>query len=356
MENKKAGKKSACEYEAYKNCNLCARRCGIDRYFCTGYCGSSAELKAARAALHFWEEPCISGKSGSGAVFFEGCSLGCVFCQNYKLAHPQINAVKKDPQINSPSDCNIKKVQKTVNSVSINAEKLSELFLKLEAQGANNINLVTPTHYVPHIINAIELAKSRGIKIPFVYNTGTFETIETVKMLDGLIDVYMPDLKYYSSDISAKYSNAPGYFETASQAIEEMYRQVGKNEFSTDIDRHRDSTPDANKDGMENVKIMKRGVLVRHMMLPGCVNDSKKVLEYLQKTYHDSIYISIMSQYTPLHENLAEYPELDKKVSMKRYERLLDYAVSIGIVNAYIQEEPVSEESFIPEFDGTGVT
>ena len=288
------------------NCNLCPRRCGVDRTAGeTGFCGASDKVKIARSALHFWEEPCISGKNGSGTVFFSHCTLKCRFCQNYEI-----------------STCS--------RGYEISEETLCEKFLDLQSQGANNINLVTPTHFVQQIISALDMAKRRGLTIPIVYNTSGYENIETLKMLDGYIDIYMPDMKYYDDKYAIKYSAAPKYFEIAKAAIHEMFNQVSYPVF----DEH---------------NIMQKGVIVRHLMLPGLLFDTKKLMDYLYSTYGNSIYISLMSQYTPL-PHVKDFPELNRKLNMKHYEAMVDYCAELGIENAFIQEGEAADESFIPPF------
>lgn len=294
------------------NCTLCPRNCGVNRLAGQkGYCGETATLIAARAALHMWEEPCISGKSGSGTVFFGGCNLKCVFCQNHSIA---------------VGEC----------GKEITISRLADIFLELQEKGAANINLVTPTHYIPRIREALILAKSKGLQLPIVYNTGGYEKVESLQLLDGLIDIYLPDLKYYSSELSSKYSHVTDYFDKASAALWEMYRQVG-------ICRFRES------DGM-----MQRGMIVRHLILPGQVKDSKKILRYLHETFGDNIYISIMNQYTPL-PHVSNIPELNRKVTSEEYDRVIDFCLRLGIENAFIQEGDTAEESFIPPFNLEGI-
>ncbi len=292
---------------ALAKCQLCPRNCRVNRaegqY---GRCHEDGAIRIARASLHMWEEPCISGTKGSGTVFFSGCPLGCVYCQNYNIANG-------------------------ANGVPVTVDELSEIFLKQQENGANNINLVTPTHYVPLIVPALEKARMQGLKLPVVYNTGSYETVETLKMMDGLVDVYLPDLKYVSSQLSGRYSFAPDYFEVASTAIAEMYRQVGP--------------PVFDDNGM-----MKRGMIVRHMMLPGCLEDSKRVVRYLWETYGNNIFMSLMSQYTPL-KPVERFPEINRKVSWDEYFALEDYAVELGVEQAFVQEEDAAEESFIPDFE-----
>ncbi|MDE7479522.1 MAG: radical SAM protein [Lachnospiraceae bacterium] len=294
-------------------CVLCPRQCRIDRTSHRGYCGENSQVSVVRASLHLWEEPCISGKAGSGTVFFSGCPLKCVFCQNREIALGKMGNKGKE----------------------LTTTQLSELFLLLQDKGANNINLVTPTHFVPQTAEAVRMAKSRGLSIPVVYNTSGYERIETLQLLDGLIDIYLPDLKYYSTKLSARYSNAPDYFQYASLAIKEMVRQAGKPVFDN---RYSDE------------KLMKRGVIVRHMVMPGHVKDSKAVIKYLYETYKDDIYLSIMSQYTPP-EDLNDYPEISRRVTHREYDKVVDYAIELGVENAFIQEGDTAKESFIPDFD-----
>ena len=295
-------------------CRLCPRECMADRTIGNkGFCGCDNKLYVALAALHFWEEPCISGEKGSGTVFFSGCTLKCVYCQNGEIAN-----------------CNVGK--------EITVERLSQIFLELMEKGAHNINLVTPTHYTLHIIDALKIAKEKGLSIPVVYNTSGYEKVQTLKMLSGLVDIYLPDFKYFSRDLSKRYSNAENYFEYAEKAIAEMYRQVGAAVF-------------------DDNGIMKKGVIVRHLVLPNHSDDSIKIIEYLYNTYGDNIYLSIMNQYTPM-PSLCEggkYPELSQKLSKKEYERVLEYAIDLGVENAFIQEGETASESFIPNFNYEGV-
>lgn len=295
----------------YENCLLCPRKCGINRSTGqTGICGVSSEIKVARAALHYWEEPCISGKRGSGAVFFSGCSLHCVFCQNREISDGKEGKV-------------------------ISKERLSDIFMELADKGANNINLVTPGQYIPDIVWVVNDAKSRGMKLPIIYNTSGYENVTELKLLEGIVDVYLPDFKYMDSALSAKYSRAKDYPSVAKQAISEMVRQQP----GVVID---DATG-----------LIQKGVIVRQLLLPGHVNDAKAILKYLHDTYQDSIYISMMSQFTPI--ALKDYPEINRTVTRREYERLIDYAIKIGITNAFIQEGNVAKDSFIPAFDGEGV-
>lgn len=270
-----------------------------------------AELLVARAALHMWEEPCISGTVGSGTVFFSGCNLKCVFCQNHSIALGDLGK-------------------------AISNQRLAEIFLELQEKGAANINLVTPTHYIPQIRDALILSKKQGLTLPIVYNTSSYESPASLSLLEGLIDIYLPDLKYYSQELSREYSHADDYFQVATTAISEMYRQVGTPIF--------DNT----------TGLMKRGMIVRHLLLPDQSKDSKKILRYLYETYGDTIYISIMNQYTPL-PHVAHIPKLNRKVTYEEYEKIIRFALRLGIENAYIQEGETASESFIPPFDYEGV-
>lgn len=295
----------------YEKCLLCPRKCGINRRTGqTGVCGVSSEIKVARAALHYWEEPCISGKRGSGAVFFSGCSLHCVFCQNREISDGKEGKV-------------------------ISKERLSDIFMELADKGANNINLVTPGQYIPDIVWAVNDAKSRGMKLPIIYNTSGYENVTELKLLEGIVDVYLPDFKYMDSTLSARYSRAKDYPSVAKQALSEMVRQQ----------------PDVVID--DATGLIQKGVIVRQLLLPGHVNDAKAVLKYLYDTYHDHVYISMMSQFTPI--ALKDYPEINRTVTRREYERLVDYALEIGITNAFIQEGDVAKDSFIPAFDCEGV-
>ena len=295
----------------YENCLLCPRKCGINRRTGqTGVCGVSSEIMVARAALHYWEEPCISGKRGSGAVFFSGCSLHCVFCQNRAISDGKEGKV-------------------------ISKERLSDIFIELADKGANNINLVTPGQYIPDIVWAVNDAKSRGMKLPIIYNTSGYENVTELKLLEGIVDVYLPDFKYMDSTLSAMYSRAKDYPSVAKQALSEMVRQQ----------------PDVVID--DATGLIQKGVIVRQLLLPGHVNDAKAVLKYLYDTYHDHVYISMMSQFTPI--ALKDYPEINRTVTRREYERLVDYALEIGITNAFIQEGDVAKDSFIPAFDCEGV-
>lgn len=292
------------------NCKLCPRNCGINRFDKTGYCKAGDKIKAARAFLHMWEEPCISGERGSGAVFFTNCNLDCIFCQNYKISHGN-------------------------HGKEISIDRLSEIFIELQEKGAHNINLVTPTHYIPQIREALKLGKSKGLNIPIVYNSNAYENVEALATLGGLVDIYLPDLKYYDDKLSTRYSKAPGYFKTATRAILEMYRQVG--------------APVFDENG-----IMKSGLMIRHLMLPGGLFDSKKIVDWVLENLPREVYLNIMCQYTPL-GRACQYPELNKKLNKKHYEALTDYAVSNGLESGFIQEFDSADEEYVPNFDLEGI-
>ena len=295
----------------YRECGLCPRECGVNRLEGRkGFCGQTAQLKVARAALHMWEEPCISGTRGSGTVFFAGCHLGCVFCQNGQISRG--NSGKE-----------------------ISVIRLAEIFMELQEKGAHNINLVTPTHFVPQIVEALRISRKMGLHLPIVYNTGGFESIDTLELLDSWIDVYLTDFKFMDLHLARRYANAEGYPFYAVKALEEMFRQTGE--------------PVFDEDGM-----MTKGIIVRHMVMPGQSMDSRKIIDHLYENYGDKIFISLMNQYTPS-GNLEKYPELKEKVKSKVYDRLIDYMLRKGVENAFVQEGETAKESFIPDFDGEGV-
>lgn len=293
------------------NCRLCPKECGVDRTSGkTGFCGASDKIKIARASLHHWEEPCLSGKCGSGTVFFSGCNMSCVYCQNSEISHKN-------------------------KGFEITKERLLKIFFELKDAGAHNINLVTAGHFLPVVLDAIAEAKEKNINIPFVYNSSGYEKAESLKAANGLIDIYLPDFKYIDGVRAGRYSKTADYPQVAMAAIDEMVRQRPKCIF-------------------DDNGILQSGVIVRHLLLPDGLAESKKVIKYLHQKYGDNIYISIMSQYTPFGD-LKNYPELLKKVKFSHYERLIDYAVKIGVSNAFIQEGDAASESFIPDFSGQGV-
>lgn len=292
-------------------CVLCPRQChalrGEGR---AGACHETEKVRVARAALHMWEEPCISGESGSGTVFFTGCALGCIYCQNRPIASGEMGK-------------------------EVSVERLAEIFLELQHKGAKNINLVTAGHFVPQIVQSLSLAKQQGMHLTVVYNSSGYEKGETLRMLEGLVDVYLPDFKYMDADLAERYSGAPDYTRWAAEALEEMVRQAGE--------------PVFDREGM-----MVRGVIVRHLILPGHTQNSMDVLRYLYENYRDRIYISIMNQYTPM-KWAGEDQELSRRVTRREYERVVNYALELGIVNGFIQEGSAAQESFIPAFDCEGV-
>ncbi len=293
------------------DCRLCPRECGVNREKeQTGYCRSYSTLKVARASLHMWEEPPICKDKGSGTVFFSGCNLRCVYCQNKEIALSQ-------------------------NGKTITKERLIDIFFELKEKGALNINLVTPSHYVYQIAECINLAKGQGFDLPFVYNTSAYEKAETLKILEGLIDIYMPDFKYWTKKTGKSYSNAPDYPEVAKMAIDEMVRQCHECIY-------------------DEKGVLKKGVIVRHMLIPKHVYDAKEIIKYLYSTYGEKIIYSIMSQYTPM-AHFEAYPELNRRVTKKEYNSLLDFCIELGIENAYIQDLHSAKESFVPSFDNRGV-
>ena len=319
----------------FTDCCLCPRNCHVNRtQGKTGYCGQTDQIRAARAALHMWEEPCISGDAGSGAVFFSGCTLGCVFCQNHSIAAGSVGK-------------------------TISTERLAEIFLELQDQKAWNINLVTAGHFAPQVVRALELAKKQGLWLPIVYNTSGYEKVETLRMFDGLVDIYLPDFKYLSGELAGAYSHATDYPQVAKYALQEMVRQVGSAQFEiVSGEKSGMVTDELSVDvaySDSDLERMLRGVVVRHLVLPGHMDESKNVIRYLYETYGDQIYISIMNQYTPMPGIEVRYPELGRKITTQEYDEVVDYAIDIGVENGFIQDGETAEESFIPEFDITGI-
>jgi putative pyruvate formate lyase activating enzyme len=294
-----------------KRCGLCPRGCGINRLAGDkGFCGAGRNARVALVSLHQWEEPCLSGDRGSGTVFFSHCNLRCVFCQNHAISRDGVG-----------------------KEVSI--ERLGEIFLQQQRRGAHNLNLVSPTPYVPQILAAIDHAREGGFSLPVVYNTNSYETTATVSALAGYVDIYLPDLKYYEPRIAVKYSAAPDYFHYAAKAVEAMVKQAGP--------------PLLGNDGL-----MRRGVIIRHLLLPGYVEDSKRVVEYIHRTFGDAVFVSLMRQYTPVYR-AAGHPEINRTVEPAEYTALVEYARSLGVNNGFVQEGGAARESFIPEFDLRGV-
>ncbi|PWJ15219.1 radical SAM protein [Ruminococcus flavefaciens] len=291
-------------------CTLCPRKCGADRSNSTGICGAGSSVIVARASLHKWEEPCISYKNGAGTVFFSGCNLHCCFCQNNKISNKLFGKEITDKQ-------------------------LADIFLRLQEDGADNIDLVTPTHFVPNIINALDMVKHK-LDIPVVFNCGGYELKETIDMLEGYIDVYLPDMKYFSSDISSKYSNAPDYFEYASEAILAMIKQVGKLTF--------------NSEGG-----LMKGTVIRHMVLPSHRHDSIKLIEWIaDNTSRDDVLVSIMNQFTPFDFISEEFSELKRKVTKMEYNSVINRAAELGL-KGFTQERSSASEDYVPDFDLSGI-
>lgn len=342
----KAGTGTMDEIDQYmRACRLCPRDCGADRLSgACGACGVPAEVYVARAALHAWEEPCISGNNGSGAVFFTGCGLKCVFCQNGAISGTAV------PKRLAGTD--VQKCRVAVPGKPVTVSRLAAVFLRLQnEQHANNINLVTAVQYIPQAAQALRIAKAQGLRIPVVYNSSGYEKAASLRLLEGLVDIWLPDFKYMDSELAAAYSHAPDYPDIAKRAIAEMVRQAGEPAFYEETRWGKDGEPMPAGSG---ARLMKRGVIVRHLLLPGHVKNAKAVVQYLHDTYGNSIYISMMNQYTPM-RNTFEDSLLSRKVTKREYERLTDYAVWIGVENGFIQEGGTAEESFIPSWNGEGV-
>lgn len=294
-----------------RSCTLCPRMCRVDRTAGEkGFCGMGVAVQGARAALHMWEEPCISGKKGSGAIFFSGCTLKCVFCQNREIAEGKYGK-------------------------EISSQRLTEIFLELQGNGAANINLVTAGHFVVPVKEALLRAKEQGLAIPVIYNSGGYERVETLRFLEPVVDVWLPDFKYMDGRLAREYSKAEDYPQTAKKALEEMVRQAGECRFD--------------KEGY-----IQKGVIVRHLILPGHTRDSMEILSYLHKTYGEHIYISVMNQYTPLPQ-VKDLEPLNRKITRREYRRVLDFALELGIEQGYFQEGETAKESFIPLFDYEGL-
>ncbi len=291
--------------ELLKNCMLCPRKCGVNRYKDKGVCGATNKIKLGYYSLHMWEEPVISGKNGSGTIFFSNCNMKCIYCQNKKIS---LDGYGK----------------------YISNKKLGEIMLELQKKGANNINLVTPTHYVPQIASVLHKLKGNSLNIPVVYNTSSYENVGTIMIMRNLVDIYLADLRYYDDTLAKNYSKCDNYFENATMAIDEMYRQVEELSFSED-------------------GLLKKGLIVRVLILPGHTDDSKKIIKYLYKTYGDNIFISLMNQYTPV--NTCIYNNLNRKLTKEEYDDVVKYALELGITNAFVQEDDTANESFIPNFD-----
>lgn len=293
-------------------CELCPRKCGVDRAVKTGFCGMGEEITAAKAMLHYWEEPCVSGERGSGAVFFSGCVMRCAFCQNFSISSENAGRI-------------------------ISEERLAEIFLELLEKGAQNINLVNPTHFVPRILRALETAKQRGLSLPIVYNSGGYERVETLRTLEGAIDVYLPDVKYFSDELSQRLSSAPDYFDTAMNAIAEMIRQVGRPRFN---DRGE----------------ITRGVIVRHLVLPEHYKDSIEIIRRLGEAFSGDILFSLMSQYTPFGKVKTDpaFAKMNRRITTFEYRKALDAAIDAGL-EGFMQEKSSAAEEYTPSFDLEGL-
>lgn len=292
------------------SCTICPIKCGTDRTQRKGACGAGDKLIVAKASLHHWEEPCISGANGSGTIFFSGCNLHCVFCQNHDISQEGFGK-------------------------EITVSRLTDIMLELQAKGAENINLVTPTPYVLHIIEAVKIARDKGLTLPIVYNTNGYETVETIEMLRGTVDVYLPDIKYYSDKYAVKYSKAKDYFNFASSAVLAMIAQVGYPVFD------------------EN-GVMKKGVLIRHMIMPELLADSKEILYWIRNSLGEQAYVSLMCQYTPLY-NAKKHEEINRKLDDWEYEYIIDYFFKLGLENGFVQDFSSATSEYVPSFDLTGV-
>lgn len=293
--------------ELLQKCEICPHKCKIDRTKNqVGRCKSKDTVKVALASIHNFEEPCISGRNGSGTVFFSNCNLSCEFCQNYEISQQGLGK-------------------------EISIERLAEIFIEQQSRGADNINLVSPTSYAVQIIEAIKIAKNNGLKIPIIYNTNGYENIETLKLLEGYIDIYLPDLKYAENDLAKKYSKIENYFEIATSAIKEMYRQVGKNEYD------------------EN-GIIKAGIIIRHLILPNHTENSKKVLKWIAENMPKNITVSVMAQYFPTYK-AKEIEGLNRKLTKEEYEEVENYLYDLDLENGYIQELGEHEEEYVPKWE-----
>ena len=291
-----------------EKCKICPHNCGVNRLNGNiGRCKSNGNIKLAMASIHNFEEPCISGENGSGTVFFSNCNMNCVFCQNYKISQQGLGR-------------------------EISIKELAEIFIDEQNKNAENINLVTPTMYVYHIIEAIKIAKNKGLKIPIVYNSNGYENVETIKKLNGYIDIYLPDLKYYDDDLAFKYSGVKNYFENATSAIKEMYNQVG--------------SPVLDENGM-----MKKGLIIRHLVLPNNLQNSKDVLKWINDNIDKKVFVSVMAQYFPTNR-AKEFPEINRKLTKEEYEEIENYLYSLDLDNGYIQELGEHEEEYVPDFEG----
>jgi len=291
-------------------CQLCPRRCGVNRLAGErGYCRAGALAKAALVSLHKWEEPCLTGNFGAGTVFFSHCNLRCVFCQNHEISQQG-------------------------KGKEVSAERLAGIFLEQQQRGASTLDLVTPTHYVPQILEALEIAKHNGFQLPVVYNSNAYETVETIELLRGYVDIFLPDLKYREEASAVRYSAAPGYFAAATLAIQQMLTIAG---------------PPVFKEGN-----LHRGVLIRHLILPGKMKESMQVVKWLWENFGNQVYLSLMNQFTPLYQT-AEYPEINRRLTTYEYQKVIDYARELGIEQCFIQQGRTASKEFVPDFSGAGL-
>lgn len=292
------------------SCELCPRRCKVNRKKFVGFCGAGEKIRVALVSLHKWEEPCLVGKNGAGTIFFSHCNLKCVFCQNFKISHEGFGK-------------------------EISVERLAEIFIEQQNRGAANVELVTPTQYVPQICAAIDIAKNSGLKIPVVYNSNAYENLETLNLLKNRVDIFLPDLKYFSDELAKTYSNVPNYFEVATAAIKKMFELVGENKF--------------NSQGL-----MTRGVIVRHLILPNARQDSMKIIDWLYKNFGDKIFLSLMNQYTPIFR-ASEHKKISRRLTSFEYKSVVNHAVGLGIKNCFVQTSGAVGENFVPNFNLAGV-
>lgn len=296
--------------EKLESCRLCPRACGINRLAGEmGNCGAGAQPKVALVCLHQWEEPCLTDKNGAGTVFFSYCNLHCVFCQN-------------------------KEISQNGEGKEITVERLAEIFIEQQIRGAATLDLVTPSHFVPQIIEALKIAKKNGLHLPIVYNSNAYENMETIELLNGWVDVFLPDLKYAEEESACRYSDAKGYFAAATAAIGKMVELVGRPVFEHGL--------------------MKRGVLIRHLILPGRIKESMQIVKWIWENFGNSVYVSLMNQFTPLHR-VAEYPEINRRLTTYEYDKVVNYAWDLGLRSCFIQEGRTASEKFVPHFDGEGV-
>ncbi len=319
--------------EQYKSCQLCPRMCRADRSRTTGFCGCGDTLRAARAALHQWEEPCLSGAEGepggSGTVFFSGCTLRCRFCQNYQISSENFGK-------------------------ELSPARLAAIFLDLQAQGAHNINLVTATQYLPDILEALDQVRGR-LRIPVVYNCGGYERVETVKALKDYVDIWLPDFKYFDNGLAAKYSKAPDYFETAAAAIGQMIAQTGPPVYEAPAVAAAEGVPGTKKASGAIAPLMKKGVIIRHMVLPSHRRDSIALLRWIKGHFPDGRYlISLMSQYTPFYHS-GDFPELNRRITTFEYNQVIDEAIALGLTDGFMQEKSSAREEYTPPFDLEGL-